>query len=179
MRKKDYEIYQGITNEILDRANIVLTQEEKKRIEVVDFGLGQIKHIGLQIHTYVNTERVCAKELVLLPYQTCPEHLHPDTPYGKGKEETFRCRQGIVYLYVEGTANAVLLAKTPNTKITVFHEVILKPGMQYTIMPGTKHWFQAGESGAIITEFSTRSTDEYDIFTDDRIKREVQIEDKI
>ena len=39
------------------------------------------------------------------------------------------------------------------------------------IMPDTLHWFQAGDQGAVISEFSTRSTDENDIFTDPRIQR--------
>ncbi|MEJ7587447.1 MAG: hypothetical protein WKI04_07790 [Ferruginibacter sp.] len=38
-------------------------------------------------------------------------------------------------------------------------------------MPDTLHWFRAGEEGAVVSEFSTRSTDEQDIFTDTRIKR--------
>ena len=37
--------------------------------------------------------------------------------------------------------------------------------------PDTLHWFQAGPEGAVISEFSTRSFDEYDIFTDPRIQR--------
>ena len=64
-----------------------------------------------------------------------------------------------------------------STKLFLFHEIVLKPGEQYTIMPETLHWFQAGEDGAIISEFSTRSTDETDVFTDKRIIREPQIED--
>ena len=51
------------------------------------------------------------------------------------------------------------------------------PGEQYTIYPETWHWFQAGEDGAIISEFSTRSTDETDTFTDKKLVREVKIED--
>jgi D-lyxose ketol-isomerase len=27
---------------------------------------------------------------------------------------------------------------------TVFHEIVLHPGDQYTIPPNVKHWFQAG-----------------------------------
>ena len=33
------------------------------------------------------------------------------------------------------------------------------------------HWFQAGDEGAIVSEFSTRSRDEYDIFSEAAIKR--------
>lgn len=38
-------------------------------------------------------------------------------------------------------------------------------------MPDTRHWFKAGPQGAVVSEFSTENTDEYDIFTDPRIKR--------
>jgi D-lyxose ketol-isomerase len=51
----------------------------------------------------------------------------------------------------------------------------LKPGDQYTLEPDTPHWFQAGPEGAIVSEFSTRSTDEADIFTDPRIKRAPEV----
>ena len=60
--------------------------------------------------------------------------------------------------------------------MTVFHEVVLHPGQQYTLLPGTKHWFQAGAEGAVISEFSTHSTDETDRFTDDQIVRIPQID---
>jgi D-lyxose ketol-isomerase len=33
------------------------------------------------------------------------------------------------------------------------------------------HWFQAGDEGAVVSEFSTMSTDELDVFTDVRIRR--------
>lgn len=178
MKKSEYKLYQQKTIEYLENAKILLTESEKQQIEVADFGLGRVEHIGLQIHTYVNTKRVCAKELVLFPFQTCPEHLHPNTAHGQGKEETFRCRQGLVYLYVEGNPTLPISGKMPETQVSVFHEIVLKPGMQHTIYPETKHWFQAGSEGAIVTEFSTRSTDDLDVFTDNRIIREVRIEEQ-
>ena len=49
---------------------------------------------------------------------------------------------------------------------TCRHEIVLHPGEQYTIYPNTLHWFQAGPEGAIVSEFSTKSRDEYDIYTD-------------
>src|SRR5436309_419975 len=112
-------------NEYLQRAGIVLTAAERDMIEVADFGLGELETTGLQLVVYVNTERVCAKELVLFPRQTCPEHRHPpigDTP---GKEETFRCRQGVVYLYVDGESTAHPRAQPPRGReqaYTVWHE---------------------------------------------------------
>jgi D-lyxose ketol-isomerase len=139
---------------MLADAGIVLTPSEREAIEVADFGLGQLDQFGLEIVVYVNTERVCAKELVLFPGQTCPEHRHPPVDGGPGKEETFRCRSGTVQLHVEGRG-----------------ELTLRPGDQYTIPPDTLHWFRAGDEGAIVSEFSTHSRDEADVFTDPRIVR--------
>ncbi len=161
-----------------EKAHIVLTKQEQQSIEVADFGMNDVENVGLQLLTYINTERVCAKEMVLLPYQTCPEHKHVPS-YGKnGKEETFRCRYGMVYLYVSGEGNLhAIQGKLPPTDVTVFHEVVLHAGEQYTIYPETLHWFQAGKDGAVISEFSTTSTDETDYFTDARIVRETVIEE--
>lgn len=156
------------------KANIVLTEQEKNNIEIADFGLNEFEETGLAIVVYVNTERCCAKELVLFPRQTCPEHRHPPIGNEAGKEETFRCRWGKVYLYVEGKPAETPSAKPPRGRedtYTVWHEVVLNPGDQYTLKPNTLHWFQAGEEGAVISEFSTSSRDEADIFTDLQIVR--------
>ena len=139
---------------LLADAGVVLTASEREGIEVADFGLGRLDEVGLQIVVYVNTERVCAKELVLFPSQTCPEHRHPPVGESPGKEETFRCRRGLVRLHVEGEG-----------------EIVLRPGDQHTIPPDTLHWFQAGDEGAIVSEFSTHSRDETDVFVDERIRR--------
>lgn len=155
-----------------EKASIVLTDAEKANLEIADFGLDELETTGLELITYVNTMKCCAKEMVLFPNQTCPEHYHPTIGDVSGKEETFRCRWGTVYLYVEGEATPNPKTQPPSGgKYTVFHEVELKPGQQYTIYPDTKHWFKAGSEGAVISEFSTRSTDENDIFTDERIVR--------
>ena len=178
MTRKDYTKQVQKTLKYFKKAKIVLTDAEKKNIEVADFGLNKVNEIGLQLLTYVNTDRVCAKEMLLLPYQTCPEHKHIPTNNMEGKEETFRCRMGEVYLYVEGDKNCEeIKAKMPCSDVTVFHEIVLKEGEQYTIMPETKHWFQGGPKGAVVSEFSTHSTDETDIFTDSKIIRETVIED--
>ena len=75
-------------------AGIVVTPAERAVIEVADFGLEDLEHIGLELVVYVNTARVCAKELALFPHQTCPEHRHPPFDGTPGKEETFRVRRG-------------------------------------------------------------------------------------
>jgi D-lyxose ketol-isomerase len=88
--------------------------------------------------------------------------------------ETFRCRSGQVWLYVEGEPTPDPKGQVPEGSeayYTVFHEIELNPGQQYTIPPNTLHWFQAGPDGAIVSEFSSTSRDESDYFTDPRIKR--------
>jgi D-lyxose ketol-isomerase len=162
------------TSDYLAMQGIVLTAAEIAEMEVVDFGLGDLFTSGLQLVVYVNTDRYCAKELVLFPGQTCPEHRHPPVGSDPGKMETFRCRAGTVYLYVEGEATANPEATLPaddEAYYTVFHEIILEPGEQYTIPPNTLHWFQAGPEGALVSEFSSTSRDEFDVFTDPRIRR--------
>lgn len=168
------KIFEDARKKALDyfaKANIKLSEEEKNKIEVTDFGLTDLWNTGLEVLIYVNTDRVCAKELVLLPSQTCPEHLHPVIGNYPGKEETFRCRYGTVYLYVEGEPTQNCSVYPPEGSYTVFHEIKLNPAEQYTLAPNTKHWFKAGSDGAVISEFSTHSNDENDIFTDERIQR--------
>lgn len=172
----DDEIYRARERAaaMLESAGIVLRASEQEEIEVADFGLAMLEQIGLQIVVYVNTERCCAKELVMFPGQICPEHRHPAIGQHPGKEETFRCRAGEVYLYVPGEPAASPRAQVPAARrdtFTVWHEILLRPGEQYTLAPDTLHWFQAGAQGAIVSEFSTRSIDEGDIFTDPAIQR--------
>jgi D-lyxose ketol-isomerase len=159
---------------MLADAGIALTPEERAGLEVADFGLGDLERTGLELVVYENNPRYCAKELVLFPRQTCPEHRHPPVGDDPGKQETFRCRSGTVWLYVEGPPTEPRQARLPagdEAHYTVFHEVALQPGQQYTIPPNTLHWFQAGDEGAVVSEFSSTSRDEHDVFTDPRIRR--------
>jgi len=144
---------QAYAAERLAAAGVVLAAKEHEQIEVADFGLGRLREIGLQLLVYVNTDRYCAKELVLYPGQLCPEHRHPPFGGGPGKEETFRVRAGIVTLWVDDD------------------ELVLRPGGQHTIPPDTLHRFRAGPEGAVVTEFSSQSRDDLDVFTDPAIVR--------
>lgn len=165
---------------MLKAAGVVLSPRERECIEVADLGLGELEKTGLEIVVYVNTDRYCAKELILFPHQTCPEHRHPPLKGGPGKMETFRVRWGTIWLYVPGEPTTKPRARIPQGSeeyYTVFREIELKPGQQYTIAPDTLHWLQAGDEGAIVSEFSSTSHDELDIFTDPRIQRTTQTED--
>jgi len=169
LTKEMYEKYRQKTIEYLDKAHIVITPEEAENIQVAEYDKGCPDVIGLELVVYVNTERCCAKELVLLPGQTCPEHRHPPIDGRDGKEETFRCRYGKVYLYIDGEPTSPLQGKIPEgfeDVLTVRREIVLNPGEQFTIPPNTFHWFRAGDEGAVVSEFSTKSMDEFDIYTD-------------
>lgn len=164
----------------LDAAGIVLTQAERANLELADFALGDFEAEGLGVVVYENNARYCAKELVMLPGQTCPQHRHPPVQdqsgrvIDPGKQETFRCRQGCVWLYVQGDATTTPACQPPASSkmhYSMFREIKLLPGSQFTIPPDTLHWFQAGPQGAIISEFSSPSRDDLDVFTDPRIRR--------
>jgi D-lyxose ketol-isomerase len=178
LSQSDYKRYQQEACAALKRASIVVTPKEAGEIEIADFGLGQFEQTGLGVLVYVNTQRCCAKELVMWPRQTCPEHRHPDVGGEPGKEETFRCRAGKVFLYVPGEPAKSPQGKAPagrDNTYSVWHEIELNPGDQYTLAPDTLHWFQAGDGGAVVSEFSTRSRDECDVFTDAEIQRATRV----
>ena len=178
MDRKTYEKYRQKALDYYERAGIVLTDREKEALEIADFGLNDLDRFGLQLVTYINTSRVCAKEMVLFPWQICPEHRHP--PFGDypGKEETCRVRFGCVYLVVPGEPTGHVRPEPEDKRgcFTAHHEVRLGPGEQYTIALNTPHWFYAGEEGAVVSEFSTPSFDEQDIFTDAEIIRKPNVE---
>lgn len=175
------EEYKNRVKDLYKQSQIVLTEEELASIDYADFGLDNVEEEGLNLILYVNNKRYCAKEMVLLPNQACPEHLHPDLDNGlEGKQETFRCRWGEVFLYVEGDKKldpeeiSVSIPESSKEYYTASKEIHLLPGEQYTIDPQIKHWFKAGKDGAVISEFSSPSYDEFDIFTNPAIKREIR-----
>jgi D-lyxose ketol-isomerase len=137
--------------ELLRGAGILITPEEQQRMEVADFGLGELAKTGLQILTYVNTERVCAKELVMIPGQTCPEHWHPTIGGVLGKEETFRCRWGNVSLYVPGERTVASRCLPPvgsEDFYTVGHEIHLEPGGAVHDLSGYAALASGGAAGS-------------------------------
>ncbi|NAZ93427.1 D-lyxose/D-mannose family sugar isomerase [Vibrio toranzoniae] len=164
-------------NNIIEKSGLFLKMEEIAALEITDFGLDKFREQGLVIHTYVNTERCCAKELIILPHQTCPEHTHPTAGKVEGKEETFRCRFGRVSIFISGQVTEKPTTSLPKDieNFSVFHEVVLEKGDQLTLSPDSKHWFKAHTDGAVLSEFSTNSNDETDIFTNPKIRRESRL----
>lgn len=180
MTLSEVRAYQDCFAQMLNDAGIVITDAERDRIEIADFGLDDFERQGLGLILYENNDRYCAKELMMLPGQACPQHRHPpiEEPPGRvidpGKRETFRCRYGRVLLYVDSPMASTRQAAPPERAAihyTAAHEIELEPGRQHTIEPGIWHWFKAGDRGAIISEFSTTSRDDADIFADPRVQR--------
>lgn len=54
---------------------------------------------------------------------------------------------------------------------TMRNELVLQPGDTLVLEPGSKHWFQAGEEGAVFYSFSTALRDGADGFTDPEVVR--------
>ncbi len=163
--------------QMIVQSGIRITEEEKNRIEVVDFGLSHLEIEGVQVLTLVQTERISVKVLAMLPNQTEPEHWHPPVGDDPGKEETIRVVSGTVYFYIQGenTFNQGFLVKGKEKYYTLMHEIILKAGDQITFQPGEKHWFQARDEGAVMYSFSSVARDALDQFTDPDIVRTVKV----
>ena len=174
LTRTEFEDAQARAAAALADAGIVLTEAEQRGIEVADFGLSDLEHYGLELVTYINTERVCAKELVLFPHQNCPEHLHPPFDGTPGKEETFRCRRGRVYLYTEGEPTASRRAVRPGRRAARTPSGTRSCSTRATSTrsrPARCTGSRPARTGAVVSEFSTESRDELDIFTDPEIGR--------
>lgn len=166
--------------QMMRAAGVVITDEEAARIDAVDFGLSDLEREGAEILTMVQTERISVKLLVLFPNQTEPEHWHPPVAEDPGKEETVRVVQGPVYFYVEGpaTLSEGFIVPGKDNVYTCRHELVLNAGEQLTMEPGAKHWFQAGQAGAVLYSFSSIARDVLDGFTDPDIRRETIVVDE-
>ena len=179
LTKAEYTAAQNRAATMIRDSNICITKEELQKVEVADFGLGRLDIEGAQILTLVATDRIAVKIIALFPRQTLPEHWHPRVGDDPGKEETVRIVSGVVRFYIPGN-DSMKEGFIPTGKEGVYtmrHELILKPGEQITLRPGTKHWFQAGETGAVMYSFSTVARDVLDGFTDPEIKRITEIQE--
>jgi D-lyxose ketol-isomerase len=178
LTRKQHEEAQKRALEYMLKAGVVLSDEEKQNISVADFGLSDLEHQGGQILTFFNTDRISAKIIVLFPWQILPEHWHPAIENDIGKEEVMRVRWGEIHLYVPGEPTPNPKARIPpeeRRNFTVWHQVSMKPGDQYIILPQTVHWFQAGKDGAVIDDYSSTAADLQDGFTNPRVVRETKI----
>jgi len=160
-------------------SGVHITRDEAEKVEVADFGLSQLEVEGAQMLTLVASARIGVKVVALFGGQTLPEHWHPPVDDDPGKEETIRVISGTLRFYIPGDDN-MREGSIPADKENVYtarHELVLKPGDQITLEPGTKHWFQAGEGGVVMYSFSSVARDVLDRFTDPEIKRTTEVQD--
>ncbi|HOX01361.1 MAG TPA: D-lyxose/D-mannose family sugar isomerase [Candidatus Paceibacterota bacterium] len=163
--------------EMIRQAGVRITSQEAAAIEVVDFGLSHLAEEGVQVLTLFATDRVSAKILVTFPGQTEPEHWHPPVGADPGKEETIRVISGALHVYVPGadTFRRGWIPRGKDAFYTCRHELILPPCGQWTFPPGTPHWFQAPEPGAVFYSISTCVRDALDGFADPGVVRLTRI----
>ncbi len=175
--KNEFESAQKKAAELIKNAGVLITPQEEGKIDVADFGLSQLEAEGIQILTLFSTSRISAKILVLFPNQTEPEHWHPPVDDDPGKEEIIRAIWGDLRFYIPGddTMMQGFIPKEKEHVYTMRNEIIMHPGDQLHLSPGTKHWFQAGPNGAVLYSFSTCVRDGFDRFTDPDIVRETKI----
>lgn len=179
LTKADYIDAQRRAAGMIRKSGMCFTEDELEKIEVADFGLSRLDVEGAQILTLVATDRIAVKIIALFPRQTLPEHWHPRVGEDPGKEETVRIVSGVARIYVPGedTMKEGFVPEGQENVYTMRCELIFKPGDQITLQPGTKHWFQAGETGAVMFSFSTIARDVLDGFTDPEIKRITEIQE--
>ena len=177
--RKEYIKAQNKAAEMIRKAGIKITEEEVRKIDIVDLGLSNLYKEGVQVLPFFNTQRVAARVLALFPNQTEPEHWHDAVEDDPGKEETIRVIEGTVYFYIPGEDNISqgFIPEGNEEYYTMKHEIVMKPCDQITLKPGTKHWFQAGKEGAVMYTFSSCARDTLDKFTDPNIVRITKIVD--
>lgn len=165
------------TLDLINKAGVIITMEEKEKIVVADFGLSNIYEEGVQILTFFETERIAGKLLVLLPNQTEPEHWHPSSGKDPGKQEIVRALWGNLRFYVSGEDNMKegFIPQGKEKYYTLRHEIIMKPGNQLVFDSEARHWFQSGQEGAVLYSFSTTVRDTLDKFTDPNVVRVTKI----
>lgn len=178
-QKEKHEAQQKAAK-MIRSAGLQINDDEIDRIEIADFGLGNLAAEGVEVFTMVNNDRLAAKILVLFPHQTEPEHWHPQVGDDPGKQETVRHIWGDLRFYVEGpdTLREGFIVAGKDDVYKLRHEIVMKPGDQLTFEPYEKHWFQAGERGAVLYSFSTTVRDGLDGFTDPEIQRITVVKDK-
>ncbi len=179
LTRAEYTAAQNRAAAIIRESGICINDKAVQKVEVADFGLSRLDVEGAQVLTIVATDRIAVKIIVLFPNQTLPEHWHPRVGEDPGKEETVRAISGTVRFYIGGDKNMSegFVPAGQEDNYTVRHEIILKPGGQITLEPGTKHWFQAADEGAVMYSFSSVARDVLDGFTNPNIERVTKVQD--
>jgi hypothetical protein len=136
------------------------SEELDKNFWGIDFGLGDIEHVGMGgVFWYNDAEHgYFGHGIYLLPGQMIPEHWHVATEY-PAKHEAWRVDKGWVYNFGIGdaTPNAPAMpASQDGGGITVKNFVIQKVDEVIPLKElESPHFLMAGPEGAIVTEYGT------------------------
>ena len=159
--------------QMLAQAGITITPEERRNIEVAEFGLGELEKTGLELVVYINTERYCAKELVLFPARPAPSIAIRRLQAALARWKP-SAAAGDMYGYMWLEHPPLSSMATHRGKRSLLHRLPRDRALSRrtvhhlarypALVPGR------GE-GAIVSEFSSPSHDESDFFTDPRIRR--------
>ncbi len=139
----------------------IVQQLHTENFWVTDFGLGKFTEIGMGGIFWLNLkeENYFAHEIYLLPGQSIPEHRHMATPNAAAKRESWHVRHGWVRLFAEGESTPGVEEWIPST-----HQQCIQSKAMSRLMAGEVahmggpeqwHFMQAGDQGAVVTEYAT------------------------
>ncbi|MEM2134033.1 MAG: hypothetical protein QXG44_04230 [Candidatus Jordarchaeaceae archaeon] len=98
-----------------------------------------------------------------------------------GKQEYFHTIKGTGSMFVPGKPTDKPTYPIPEEHrphTTALHEVFLEPGVGFHLAANTPHSVVAGPEGLIVVEFSLKSRDALDIFTNPKIDRITHVEER-
>ena len=156
--------------ELIAKSGFQLSPEELERLEVNDFGLGDVRKEGFVFVDILRSDQLRIVIIVLLPNQTLPQHIHP--PYEgetTGKEETLRVLYGQTRVYSEtqkADEEGAMIPEGKGKYYTDRNAVLLNVSEQFVIPPNTSHWFQACAEGSVNITFQKRVDETRNIFFD-------------
>jgi D-lyxose ketol-isomerase len=85
LKRSEVREFQKRARALINKSGLRITEEELEKIDVSDFGLSNQSVEGAQILTFIATHRIAVKLIILLPYQSLPEHWHPPVGDDPGK----------------------------------------------------------------------------------------------
>ena len=154
--------------EMIGQSGFILSDKDLEALAVDDFGLGHFEMEGFVWVDLLRSPRVRTVLITLFPGQSLPQHIHPPYDDEPGKEETMRVLWGQARIYVPGEVNNpdISIPKGKEKYYSVFHQIVLNAGDQYSIPPNTQHWFQGGPDGAVTMTIQNRVDETRNVFLD-------------
>lgn len=153
------DVVKAAYQDIMAFYGVPWTETLEKDFWAVDFGLGDMEHVGMggifwyndPVHGYFG------HEIYLLPGQMIPEHWHVKTEY-PAKHESWKVNHGWAYNFGIGhaTPNSPALPESQKGFIQTKNFVVQHVDEVLSLKEKeSPHFLMAGDEGAIITEYGT------------------------